>query len=128
MRFELTHGGCSCDLVPEARDRDRAEVERLRHRYERQGWSPAKIERAVRAAEDSRSKRAQRREETGPQQLFLNAIVEQVCRFGSVRIFEHFYRGSQDDEAVGCSGCRRVCTEELAQGDLPEDVLVEVIA
>jgi hypothetical protein len=128
MRFELTHGGCSCDLVLEVRDQDRAEVERLRHRYARQGWSPAKIERAVRAAESSRSKRSQRREEAIPKQLFRNAIVDQARRFGSVRIFGHFYRGSQDDEAVRCSGYRRVDTEEFAHGDLPEDVLVEVIA
>ena len=128
IRFEVTHGGCSCDLVPEDRDRGRAKLERMRRRYERHGWSEAKISRAVQAAENAQSKSLQRREETASKLLFRNTIIEQARRLGGVRVFAHLYRGSQDDEEVACSGRRRVGAEQFAQGDFPEDVLVEVIA
>jgi hypothetical protein len=128
LRFELTHAGCSCALAPEAPERTPAHSETLRHRYERQGWSAAKIARALQAAEAAQSKRRQRREEAAAKRLFREAIVEQARRSGSVRVFLHFYRGSQDAEEVVCSGRRRVGAGEFGQGDLPEDVLVEVIA
>lgn len=128
VRFELTHGGCSCDLVPEAPHRGRAELERMRRRHERQGWSAAKIARAAQAAADAQSRSRQRQAATAPMRLFRDTIIEQARRWGSLRLFAHFYRGSQDDEQVACSGRLRVPSEELAQGDLPEDVLVEVIA
>src|SRR5512133_1257231 len=120
IRFELTHGGCSCELVPEVRDRGRAKVKQLRHRYQRQGWSEAKIARALQAAEAAQLKRSQRRDEAVPKQLLRNTIVKHARQLGSVRVFAHFYRGSQDDEEVVCSGRHRVKSEEFAQGDFPE--------
>jgi hypothetical protein len=128
IRLELTHGGCSCDLVPEGRDEDRARLEKMRRRYAAQGWSEAKILRAMRAAEDAHSKSLRQRQTSPAKLLFRDTVIEQVRRFGSVRLFAHFYSGSQDDEQVACLGQRRVDVEHFGEDDYPKDFLVEVIA
>jgi len=97
-------------------------------RYARQGWSAAKSARATQAAEDAQSRSRQRQAATAPMRRFRDTIIEQARRWGSVRLFAHFYRGSQDGEPVACSGRLRVPSQDLAQSGLPEDVLVEVIA
>jgi hypothetical protein len=128
IRLELTHGGCSCDLVPEGRDKDRAKLEKMRRRYEAQGWSEPKILRAIQAAENAHSKSLRQRQTSAPKLLFRDTVIEQVRRFGSVRLFAHFYSGSQDDEQVVCLGRRRVDVEHFGEDDYPEDVLVVVVA
>jgi len=124
IRLELTHGGCSCDLVPEGRGEDREKLEKMRRRYEAQGWSEAKILRAIQAAEDAHSKSLRRKETSAPKSLFRHTVIEQARRFGSVRLFAHFYGGSQDDEQVACLGRRRVDVKHFGNDDYPEDVLV----
>jgi hypothetical protein len=128
IRLELTHGGCSCDLVPEGRDEDRPNLKKMRRRHEAQGWSEAKIVRAIQAAENAHSKSLQKRQTSAPKLLFRDTVIEQVRRFGSVRLFAHFYSGSQDDEQVTCLGHRRVDVEHFGEDDYPKGVLVEVIA
>ena len=128
IRLELTHGGCSCDLVPERRDADRAKLEKMRRRCEAQGWSETKILRAIQAAENAHSKSLRQRQTPAPKLLFRDTVIEQVRQFGSVRLFAHFYSGSQDDEQVACLGRCRVDVEHFGEDDYyPEDVLVEVI-
>jgi len=49
VAYSITSGGCACDLVtagPPSGDAD-VERERLRRKYERKGWSKAKIQRAL---------------------------------------------------------------------------------
>lgn len=128
VRFEVTHGGCSCDLSSEGHVSDPGDSKKMRRRYKAQGWSDAKIARAIGAAETARAASALRHQNAGPKVIFRNAVAEQVRRLGSVRLFAHFYSGSQDDEQVACADRRRVTEEEFLRGDLPADVLVDVIA
>lgn len=49
--FEVSRGGCACDLLGGSPESDRA---RLLKKYRRKGWSLAKIERAIKASGQSR--------------------------------------------------------------------------
>ena len=46
--FSITSGECSCGLVSSGRsEADSGKTEKLRRKYEKQGWSQAKISRAL---------------------------------------------------------------------------------
>src|SRR5687768_11814114 len=60
--FQVTSGGCSCDLVMCSHEPLRNEQRaRLRARYQRKGWSPAKIGRALADWEIAHERQAQHR-------------------------------------------------------------------
>jgi len=127
VRFEVTHGGCSCDLYTAPRERDTSEHERARARYRRKGWSEAKIARALEASETAKSAGVGRTREIGPDHAFRGAISRQVREFGSVRIFAHMYNASQGEEQVACLGRRRITLDAFLESGFPPDELVEVI-
>src|SRR5262245_32048356 len=95
VRFEITHGGCSCDLYTAPPERDPDEHERAR--YRRKGWSEAKIARALEARETAKSAGVGLNHQIGPEFAFRDAISNQVREFGGVRIFAHMYNASQDE-------------------------------
>jgi hypothetical protein len=129
VRFELTHGGCSCDLTSRGHaPADPESEEKLRRRYQAQGWSQAKIERAVAAAIGARTAASHRRQDSGPKVLFRDAVVDQVRRAGGIRLFAHFYRGSPEVEELVCTERRRLTEDDFLTGDLPADVLVDLTA
>jgi hypothetical protein len=126
LRLEITVGGCSCGLfTTRATDAEVIDREQLdRRRYKRQGWSSAKIERAIQA-----SRAAQSRDQRGENaHRFRDAILAVLERTPSVRIFAHMYRGSFETEPVLSKG-RAALTRAAYRanhGAIPEDVLVEV--
>lgn len=126
VRFEITHGGCSCDLYWTPPEEDPAEREQAARRYRKKGWSEAKIARALDASAQAKSAPIGRNPEMGPERLFRELIAAQVRRFGSIRLFAHMYQGVQDEERVRSEGSRRISLEELLEQGFPPDVLVEV--
>jgi hypothetical protein len=126
LRLEITVGGCSCGLFTnratdaEVIDREQAE----RRRYEKRGWSSAKIERAIQA-----SRAAHERDQRGENaHRFRDAIVALLERTRSVRIFAHMYSGSFETESVLSKGRTGLTRDAYRanRGAIPEDVLVEV--
>ena len=125
--FEVTHGGCSCDLYASPREPDTGEPGRAHERYRRKGWSEAKIARALEASATSKSARIGRNREIGPEGVFREAVGRQVREFGGVRLFAHLYNGSQDDEVVTCTARRRISLKTFLESGFPPDELVEIV-
>jgi hypothetical protein len=122
LLLEITVGGCSCGLFPTPAKADHDEGER--RRYEKKGWSAAKIERAL---QSSRAARGRDRESENARR-FREGIVALLRRTSSVRLFAHMYRGAFDSEAVSSLSSIRMTVDEYQRqhGALPEDVLVEI--
>lgn len=127
VRFEVTYGGCSCDLYASPRAPDPSERERAHERYRRKGWSEAKIARALEASATAKSARIGRNCEIEPERVFRDAIGRQVREFGGVRVFAHLYNGSQDDEVVTCTARRRIRLKTFLESCFPPDELVEIV-
>jgi hypothetical protein len=124
LLFDVTVGGCSCDLVGRFHG-DRADV-RLdrRRRYEKLGWSPAKIDRALRA-----SSTAHERDRSGVHaRTFRDGVLLLLERAPTIRLFVHMYKGDFDTEPVASKGTARSSRSEYesSHGAFPEDTLVEV--
>lgn len=127
LRLEITvGGGCSCGLFTgRATDAEIVDLEQAeRRRYEKRGWSRAKIDRAIQA-----SRAAHQRDQRGENaHRFQDAIIALLERTSSVRIFLHTYSGSFETEPVVSKG-RTALTRDAYRsnrGSIPEDVLVEV--
>jgi hypothetical protein len=125
--FEVTNGGCSCDLWLAPLKQAAGEREKRREQYRKKGWSEAKIERALNAAAAAHLASANAEPLAGPRATFRRAIADQVATTGSVHVFAHFYKGNQDHEHVVCTERRRIPADEFLDGDLPGDVLLEVV-
>jgi hypothetical protein len=94
--FLLTSGGCSCDLFRRnSVELPSPDPERLRKRYEKRGWSAAKIERALKDA--SHSHRALS-SFVGLRADVRDLLAELVARHGEVAVVVHFYHGDVDAE------------------------------
>jgi hypothetical protein len=126
LRLEITVGGCSCELfstsasAEEEINREAAE----RRRYQKKGWSAAKIERALQA-----SRVAHDRDRRGDNaRRFLEAILALLERTRSVRIFAHMYSGLFDTESVVAKAHASLtrAAYQANHGAIPEDVLCEI--
>lgn len=88
--YLLTSGGCSCDLFTESsRSSEEDKRQRLRHKYERMGWSAARIERAL----EQRAKSRGAASSPGLRidvQRFLGQLAEVA---GQVAVVAHWYGG-----------------------------------
>lgn len=102
--YLLASGGCSCDLFSEPRGANEnggdAELKRLRRKYERQGWSAAKIERALSQHTAGSDETAQLVSGLrGDVQRFLGELAESV---GRVAVLVHWYEGDVEEAAFAC--------------------------
>lgn len=102
----LMSGGCSCDLFrepPTETEEDGhplkdSEQERLRHKYEKMGWSAAKIERAL----------AQRSRGGGAVPLIglrgdVQRLLGDLARTaGQVAVLVHWYDGDVEEARFAC--------------------------
>ena len=122
MLLNVTVGGCSCGLFPTPAKADHDEGER--RRYEKKGWSAAKIERALQASRATRG----RESESQNARRFREGIVALLQRTSSVRLFVHMYSGAFDSEPVSSIRSISMTVDEYQRqhGALPEDVLVEI--
>jgi hypothetical protein len=124
LRFQVTIGGCSCGLVGRNHGAGEDGSSRQRLRYERMGWSRAKIERALQASTTARG-----RDRTyDPARRFRDGVLALLDRVPSLRLFVHTYRGDFDTEVVVSTGVTHLSRVEYeaANGAFPEDTLVEV--
>ncbi len=127
-RFEITHGGCSCDLFwPPQHEEDPERSEGVRRRHRKKGWSEAKIARSLHASQNSKSANIGRNRQVDAERIYRDAITELVRRFGCVRIFAHMYSGSQDEESVTSAGRCRIGLAEFLETGFPPDQLVEIV-
>ena len=115
VSFSVASGGCACELYssPEARQRkDRSDSRR--RRYERMGWSDAKIQRALGDSAEARS-----HSRHGPPGIredvaaFLGDLAE---RSGELRLIVHHYHGLFSEETVPSAGSHTVTVDELRRG------------
>lgn len=125
--FELTHGGCSCDLFGGARELDPPDLDRRRRQYRQRGWSESKIARALAAAEESHSRSSVTDRTSGVAAMLRREIAERVDADGNILLFAHCYSGSVDEEHVVANGRTRMTTRAFLADDIPGDVLIEVV-
>ena len=126
--FALTSGHCSCDLViPSSQRSVEQQRSRLQARYQREGWSQAKIARALADWEAAHARQMVARTASGMQ---LYALLRALAnKPGGLRVLIHFYSGRFDNEEVEPRGRVSDPTGELAgEGVIPEDTLVEITA
>ena len=124
LRLDVTIGGCSCDLVGRHHGARDGDMSKQRHRYEKLGWSRAKIDRALQA-----STAAHDRDHAGAHaRKFREGVLALLDRVRSIRLFVHTYTGDFDTEVVISRGVARVSRAEYeaAHGAFPQDTLVEV--
>ncbi len=130
VRFEVTHGGCSCDLYSPPSSGSDAFVERVlaADRYRAKGWGEAKIARALRASDDAKLSSIGKSKETGCERAFRELIAEPIRESGSIRVFAHMYSSSVLNEVVECKARRRIGLAEFLASGFAPDELVEVVA
>jgi hypothetical protein len=124
LLLDVTIGGCSCDLVGRDHGARVGDESKLRRRYERLGWSPAKVDRALQA-----SAAAHERDRSSAHELrFREGILALLERMPSIRLFVHMYSGDFDTEVVMSKRVARISRAEYeaARGAFPADTLVEV--
>jgi len=93
--YDVTDGHCACSfyVASAAVDRVEAKINSARERYEKAGWSQAKIDRALEAKSRSHSRRAR-----APALDFPGAIGALIRAGADVRLLCHFYAGRFDEE------------------------------
>lgn len=126
--FQVTSGGCSCDLVIRSNELSRDEqCARLRARYQRKGWSPAKIERALADWEIAHERQTQH--QAAPQAELCALLRAMTSKPGGLRVLIHFYSGHFDSELVTSGERIRIRVDRLVDVSvIGEDRLVEVSA
>ena len=107
----VTRGTCSCDLYGPAHQAPSVDsADHLRRKYERRGWSNAKIARAIEQASNSR------RPGSGASGLRVDVVerLTSLCRnVGSVAVFVHWYHGDPQAERVTLRTEQQCPCEEL---------------
>lgn len=123
----VTTGMCSCDLYacPES-EKPKDRTAHLRQKYERLGWSKAKISRAIKQVE-SDSARAKK-----PLSGFRPDVVERavaICRVtGNLAIVVHWYQGDVETESLRLRPVPKCNCDQLASRmqELREDEVLIV--
>ena len=119
--FEITHGGCSCDLYPEAQPDSDAVLEKERISLTKKGWSDTKIARAVESKAKSLARPKRGALESG---LFRSFVCDLVQAKIAVRVFAHFYSGNQRTESVAEASEGRVSMQSFRESGFPPDTVV----
>ena len=89
--FIATSGGCSCDFYRATNDPPDSES-KLISKYQKKGWSEAKIQRAI----SSRSTAAT--QSSGLRDDIVDLVANLTNRFGQIRISLHWYSGDIETE------------------------------
>ncbi len=120
-RFWVTRRGCSCDLQPYERRHD---VDQMRRRLEKKGWSRNKIDRAIAQSTGPGPRKA----ESEAQRVFRIGLRE-LAASGEVLVFGHWYHGDENSDAIdGEPEATPVSIAEVVTGPLPrlEEALLRV--
>jgi len=120
---DITDGHCSCSFyVPSAMgDRAKAKINAARERYEKAGWSQAKIDRALEARSRSHSRTAR-----APALDFPGAIGALVRAGADVRLLCHSYTGRFDEEVFDVAPAIMTALDSPAfqRSSFPTDAVV----
>jgi len=121
--YDVTDGHCSCSFyrTPAASDRVAADLEAVRDRYEKKGWSKAKIDRALKAKSSSRARSAR-----DPAFDFPGAVDALLHSGSVVQLLCHSYSGRFDDETFDVTANVTLAPERfrLERGAFPIDAVV----
>jgi hypothetical protein len=123
--FSVSEGGCACNLYspPKAGSDDQDRMETRRKKYERLGWSAAKIDRALADSVEARA-HAEETKRAGLREDVAIYVADLADRAGEVRLVVHFYHGSFSDEQVPSRTTRTIAAHELRRGlPLAEDTV-----
>jgi hypothetical protein len=124
--YVLTTGMCSCDLFfSESPIRHNgAHADKLRQKYEKRGWSKAKIDRALAQASPKRASEST----VGLRQDLRELLATVVEETGELGIVAHWYHGDIEAESFSVSIGPIVTPESLRTGEPPmsEDQIVFV--
>lgn len=121
--YLLMSGGCSCDLFREPpteskgvqQSRRHSKQERLRQKYEKMGWSPAKIDRAL--AQRPRGRELE--PFTGLRQDVQRFIGEIAQNVGQLAVVVHWYDEDLQEGRLACKQQGEVVSPEtLLEGRL----------
>lgn len=119
-QFSITEGQCSCDLY--GRPQPAPDLEGKRRKYERMGWSSAKIERALAESRD---------DDSGLREDVAALVAEIAEAAGEVRLVVHTYHGSFVEENVAVRERATMSAKDLrARGRhaIEEDTLYTITA
>jgi hypothetical protein len=121
--YDITDGHCSCSfyVAPATVDRAEAEINAERGRYEKEGWSKAKIDRALEAKSKLHSRTAR-----SPAFDFPGAVGALLRAGSGVRLLCHSYGGRFDEEIFEVTTTITMALESLAfqRSSFPEDAIV----
>lgn len=123
--FLLVSGGCSCNLYQRAATPALLShnPDRLRRKYEKKGWSTAKIDRAIKQSLPAQAK---------PSDFIgfrsdVTDILRSVSRnAGDFAILIHWYNGNIDDELISMDTPQRINPNQLGDVVPEEDRLLWV--
>jgi hypothetical protein len=125
--FSITDGGCACALhSARAEPGETADVVvTKRRKYERRGWSEAKIERALAASDAARAPTV-----TGGISKDVAALIAGIARAaGEIRLLVHAYHGRFAEEPVVPVAVKRVhvnAFETSAHAAVAEDTVYAI--
>jgi hypothetical protein len=123
----IASGFCSCDLFASP---DRAQTDdftaQLRLKYQRAGWSEAKIQRAIEQAEVSRGRSP--RPERGLRRDVIDRLRKLAETAGAVGVFAHWYTGDLASETLELERLPSCGLDDLPQraAELNEDQILIV--
>jgi hypothetical protein len=108
-------------VAPATVERAEAKINAVRERYEKEGWSKAKIDRALEAKYRSHSRTAQ-----GPALDFPGAIGALLRAGSGVQVLCHSYTGRFDEEIFEVTTKITMALESVAfqRSSFPENAIV----
>jgi hypothetical protein len=123
VSYDITDGHCSCSfyVAPGTVDRAEAKANAVRQRYEKEGWSKAKIDRALEAKSRSHLRTAR-----SPAFDFPGAVGALLRAGSGVQLLCHSYTGRFDEEMFEVTTQITVALDSRAfqRGSFPEDAVV----
>ena len=119
--YDITDGHCSCSFYapPAIVDRAEAKLNAAREGYEKEGWSKAKIDRALEAKSRSLSRTAR-----GPAFDFTDAIGALLRAGSGVQLLRHLYSGRFDDEIFNVTTKITMALAAFQRSSFPDDAVV----
>jgi hypothetical protein len=124
--LEIAVGGCSCDLYTCDASQDHVDGEKERRRYERKGWSAAKIDRALDASRAAAERPTVRR---GRAEAFVAALQQLVTERAQITLLVHDFDGLFTEPFRVTGEVTIPISDFVASGGrFPEDTVVSLVA
>jgi len=124
--LSITDGHCACSVFPGRPEITAVDPGEERRRYERKGWSKAKIDRAI---ESKRAAHARHSRQPDLSNLFVKAIEHLITSGATVTLLAHSFSGGFD-EPFEIAGVERTPLGAFLEshGEFSEDALATIVA